>query len=52
MPPEGLFGVQGMEDRSENQVGWQAGSLVDRACFQAFLRHSPCSEQALKRTRL
>lgn len=52
MPPEGLFGVQGIEDRSENQVGGQSGELVDRACFPAFLRHSPCSEQAFKRTRL
>ena len=52
MPPEGLFRVQGIEDRSENQVGWQAGALMDRACFRASLRHSPCSEQAFKRTRL
>ena len=48
----GLFRVQGIEDRSENQVGRQTGILTDRACFRASLRHSPCSEQAVKRTRL
>lgn len=52
MVPGGLFRVQGIEDRSENQVGRQSGTLEDRACFRAFLRHSPCSEQALERTRL
>jgi len=52
MPLKGLFGVQGIEDRSENQVGRQSGNLTDRACFRASLRHSPCSEQAFKRTRL
>ena len=52
MAPTGLFRVQGIEDRSENQVGGQPGHLVDLACFPAFLRHSPCSEQGFKRTRL
>ena len=48
----GLFRVQGIEDRSEDQVGRQAGTFEDRACFWAFPRHSPCSVQALKRIRL
>jgi hypothetical protein len=48
----GRFRVQRIEDRSENQVGWQSGNLVERASFRAFLRHSPCSEQAFERTRL
>lgn len=52
MARRGVFRVQGIEDRSENQVGRQVGHLVDLACFRAFLRHSPCSEQAFKRTRL
>jgi hypothetical protein len=52
MAPRGLFGVQGIEDRSENQVGRDVGHFVDLACLRAFLRHSPCSEQAFKRTRL
>ena len=52
MVPAGLFRVQGIEDRSENQVGGHPGHRVDRACLRAFLRHSPCSEEAFKRTRL
>ena len=52
IPASGLFRVQGIEDRSENQVGREPGPSVDLACFRASQRHSPCSEQAFERTRL
>jgi hypothetical protein len=52
MLPVALFRVQGIEDRSENQVGGQADGFMDLACFTPSLRHSPCSEQPIKRTTL
>ena len=52
MTPGRPVSSAGIEDRSENQVGLQSGTLVDPARFRAFLRHSPCSEEAFVRTRL
>jgi len=41
MPLKGLFGVQGIEDRSENQVGRQSGNLTDRGLFPGFPEAQP-----------